>query len=160
MEEMVLQLVLLQQQVEALSKKGRRKSSVAIPNSVGAAAQAVAPTKKAHGMHMVLTLRATEEGVGSHKAAGWLCLSLLIILVQCMVLFVVMIESSHPRCNGHDDCKSGEWCGPTFIFNYLNPGMCSDCYSSIEPWEGVGDDKFWQEAGAHCELTDEMPLRW
>ena len=124
------QLALLQQQVEALSKSGRRKSSVAIPNSVGAAAQAAAPTKKAHGVHMVLTLKATEEGVRSCKAAGWLSLSLLIILVQCVVLFVVAEESSHPRCNGHDDCKSGEWCAPSPYFNQLNPGGCTDCWQS------------------------------
>ncbi|GMI38355.1 hypothetical protein TeGR_g3898, partial [Tetraparma gracilis] len=159
---------MLQQQIEAQSKNGRRKSSVAIPNSVGAAAQAAAPTKKAHGVHMVLTLKATEEGVGSCKAAGWLGLSLLIILVQCVVLNVVMQESSHPRCNGHDDCKSGEWCAPTRLFNQLNPGGCHDCYSStnwnseragMKGWDAVGDDEFWQEAATHCELTDEMPLR-
>ncbi|GMI24587.1 hypothetical protein TeGR_g12003 [Tetraparma gracilis] len=158
------QLILLQQHVEALSKNGRRRSSVAIPNSVGAAAQAAAPTKKAHGVHMVLTLKATEEGVGSCKAAGWLGLSLLIILVQCVVLNVVIAESSHPRCNGHADCKSGEWCAPTPSLAQLNPGGCWDCYASTirDPergWDAVGDDEFWQEAAVHCELTDEMPLR-
>ncbi|GMH52407.1 hypothetical protein TrST_g5602 [Triparma strigata] len=55
-------LVLLQQHVEALSKNRRRKSSVAIPNSVGAAEQAAAPTKKAYGVHMEVLLKATEEG--------------------------------------------------------------------------------------------------
>ena len=109
---------------------------------------------------MVLTLKATEEGVGSWKAAGCLSMSLLIIFVQCLVLFVVMFGNSHPRCNGHDDCKSGEWCAPIPLINQLSPGGCQDCFSSIEPWVGVRDDEFWQEAAAHCVLTDKIPLRW
>ena len=91
---MVVQLVQLQQQVEALSKNRRRKSSVA-------------PTKKAHGVHMVLTLKATEEGVGSWKAAGWLSMSLLIIFLQCVVLSVVMTVSSPLGAMGTTTARAG-----------------------------------------------------
>jgi len=115
-------------------KGGRRRSSVApsdIINTATDVLSSVAPTKRSHGIHMVTSYKATEEGVSRGRAAGWMCLSLLTILIRMTVIRVIMVESSHPRCNAHSDCKTGEFCAPSWVNGQLDPG-CFDCF--ITDW--------------------------
>jgi hypothetical protein len=169
-KQLSLQLDLLRRDVRILNddKISRLdESSAVILGGLTAAfggTATLAPTKRAHGIHMVLTLRATNPNTSTLKAAGWLSLSLLIIMVQCIVLFVIVLESSHPRCSASDECPAGEWCAPTIIYGLRDPGACNDCFTASDPkdegqWAGVGDAGYWEEAAAHCLLTDNDPLR-
>ena len=65
------------------------------------------------GVHMVLAVWATAPGAPGRSSCGWLLVSILIILVQCMVLGTIVDESSYARCNTHVDCKLGEFCAPS-----------------------------------------------
>jgi hypothetical protein len=152
--------------------------------STNAAVSAV--TKRAHGIHMMTMVRATENGVSKGRAVALVCLSLLVIVIQLTILRIISTESSHPRCNDHSGCKLGEFCAPSadFIFGAtLDPGFCNDCYSTDwvlhsnrsqaeqiafvsngehANWKFVfaaGNATYWNEAAAYCAATDTMPLR-
>ena len=114
-------------------------------------------------------------------------MSLLVILVQLTTLYIVILESSYPRCNTHSDCSIGEYCAPAagVLTDYrLDPGFCDDCYptdwvfnsnrtqeeqvtyvTEIEPdpeWISfytTGTPQYWDDAAFHCADTDTMPLR-
>ncbi|GMH74826.1 hypothetical protein TrST_g5934 [Triparma strigata] len=125
-------------------------------------------TRRSHGVHMVLIVRATEPGTSPCEAAKWLSISLLIIFVQCWVLSTIVDESSYARCVDHDDCHIGEFCAPSPLNQRINPGTCHDCYVTTLPmsrieteiyWLYVDDPTYWSSAVSHCTSTDTLPLR-
>ena len=56
---------------------------------------------------MVLAVWATAPGAPGRSSCGWLLVSILIILVQCMVLGTIVDESSYARCNTHRGLQVG-----------------------------------------------------
>ena len=99
------ELLALQARLLALEKsheRSRRRSSVGavdpaslFGSAVTAVASAAAPTKRSHGIHMIFMYNATEEETSACQAVWLLLLSNLVVVVQCVVLFIVIFES---RC--------------------------------------------------------------
>ena len=65
-----------------------------------------------HGLHAWVVVKATEPGIPSWRSVMYLTVSLLLLVCQGGVMFAVGMESSHPRCTEHGQCKTGEWCAP------------------------------------------------
>ena len=83
--------------------------------------------------------------------------SLIIVLAQITVLFLLIVEASYPTCSTHDDCRIGEYCEDTDAVDYFKQPRCIDCNillnaSNHSDWED-------HDCSAYREL-DENVLVW
>jgi len=81
------------------------------------------------GVHSWSLCAATRVNATCAGSCLALMPSLLLLLVQCVVLHAMSLESLHPACSRNSDCRVGMWCAPSRSFDGLtrSPGMCDDC---------------------------------
>lgn len=114
-------------------------------------------------------IQATIHERSTIRKVCWLALGVIMAALIIILLAIVTMESSHPRCTAHDQCKTGEWCAPTDTGN-IEPGFCYDCYMSHKMFAGQSrptmlvklssiDHEYLRDAVAWCNSTDVLSSR-
>eukprot|EP00854_Cymbomonas_tetramitiformis_P008019 gene8019-9528_t len=134
----------------------------------GSAAGIVHQDGGTYSVHVWCLVRASEPQCKLSVSAAFMFLSAIIILFQILVMYLVMEESSHPRCIENEQCLEGEWCAPFLKSSEytLDPGVCDDCFKAYRLYDGEDKDTerskaaglAWLESAvSYCNETDSMP---